>query len=126
MSCRWIYSVAVVLLLLFDPGLAHANTLGLAHVNTDVERGAKAAQKFCARCHVVGRNEYVGIGSTMSFFMMSENIERYTPRLLTVTERWPHIALKLDLKEKNINDLIVYIKQLDWKARWKRIRPKRR
>jgi len=124
MSCRWIYSVAVISLLLFDSGLAQANT----DVKRDatVVRGAQAAQKFCARCHVVGRNEYVGIGSTMSFFMMSENIKRYTPRLLTVTERWPHIALKLDLKERNINDLIAYIKQLDWKARWKRVRPKRR
>ncbi len=124
MSCRWIYSLAIVLIFHFNPGLAHANTDVKRDAN--VVRGAKAAQKFCARCHVVNKNEFVGIGSTMSFYMMSENIKRYTPRLLTVTERWPHIALKLDLKEQNIKDLIAYIKQLDWKARWKRIRPKRR
>ncbi len=124
MSCRWKYSVAVILLLLFYPAKVHANTDVKREAN--VVRGAQAAQKFCARCHVVGKNEYVGIGSTMSFYMMSENIKRYMPRLLTVTERWPHIALKLDLKKKNINDLIAYIRQLDWKARWKRVRPKRR
>jgi len=124
MSCRWLFSIAVISLLLFEPVMVRANTD--VERDANVVRGAQAAQKYCARCHVVGKNEYVGIGSTMSFYMMSENIKRYTPRLLTVTERWPHIALKLDLKRKNINDLIAYIKQLDWKARWKRVRPKRR
>ncbi len=105
-------------LMLFDTTVARANT--------DVERGAKTALKFCVRCHVVGENEFVGISSTMSFYMMSENIDRYEPRLLTVTERRPHIALKLEIKEQNIRDLIAYIKQLDWRARWKRIIPKRK
>jgi len=118
MLCRLFFTGVVVCLVVFDPAGARANT--------DVQRGAKAASKFCSRCHVIGKNEFGGISSTMSFYMMSEHIDRYEPRLRTVTDRRPHIALKLNLKEQTIDDLIAYIKQLDWKARWKRIMPKRR
>jgi len=104
-------------LLLFSPIPSHANT--------DVERGLKAALKFCVRCHVVAENEFVGISSTLSFYMMSEHIDRYEVRLQSVTARHPHIALNLDLTPEIIDDLIAYIKQLDWKARWKRIRPRK-
>lgn len=96
-----------------------------ATAQTDVERGADAAQKFCARCHVIGKNEFVGIASTMSFYMMSEHIDRYEVRLRSVTARHPHIALNLDLTADDIEGLIAYIKQLDWKARWKRIMPRK-
>ena len=97
----------------------------IAHASSDVGRGFKAAEKFCVRCHVIGQNEFTGIGSTMSFYMMAENFDRYEVRLQTVTERLPHTSLSLDITDENIDDLIVYIKQLDWKARWKRIRPRK-
>jgi len=96
-----------------------------ARASADVERGLKTAEKFCVRCHVIGQNEFAGIASTMSFYMMAENIDRYEVRLQTVTERRPHIALKLDIKDEDIDDLIAYIKQLDWKARWKRVMPRK-
>lgn len=118
MLYRQLHIVLICCLIFFDAAIARANT--------DVERGAKLAIKFCVRCHVVGENEFVGISSTMSFYMMSEHMDRYEPRLLTVTERRPHIALKLDIKDQDIKDLIAYIKQLDWRARWKRIMPKRK
>ena len=98
---------------------------GAVRAETEVERGAKAALKFCVRCHVVGENEFVGISSTMSFYMMSEHMDRYEVRLRSVTGRHPHIALKLALTTENINELIAYIKQLDWKARWKRVMPRK-
>jgi len=97
----------------------------VARANVDVERGYKAAEKFCVRCHVIDQNEFTGIGSTMSFYMMAENFDRYEVRLQTVTERLPHTSLSLDITDENIDDLIAYIKQLDWRARWKRIRPRK-
>lgn len=117
MQLRLIFSAIVLYLTFFNPTTVRANV--------DVERGRAAAEKFCARCHVIGKNEFGGIGSTMSFYMMAENIDRYEPRLRTVTERRPHIALKLDLKDNITRDLIAYIKQLDWRARWKRIMPRK-
>ena len=91
----------------------------------NVKRGADAAEKFCARCHVIGKNEFRGIAATLSFYMMSEHMDRYEVRLQSVTARHPHIALDLDIDADDIDDLVAYIKQLDWKARWKRIMPKR-
>lgn len=117
MYFRSILAINLFCLLLLHPTITHANT--------DVERGAKAAIEFCVRCHVVGENEFVGIASTMSFYMMSEHMDRYEERLSTVTGRHPHIALELDLTNDDIDDLIAYIKQLDWKARWKRIMPRK-
>lgn len=96
-----------------------------SNAQTLVERGSVAAQKYCARCHVVGSDEFAGIAAALSFFMMSEHIDRYEVRLKSVTARHPHIALDLDLSVDDIDALVAYIKQLDWKARWKRIMPRK-
>jgi len=118
MLFRWFFTTAIFCLVLLNTTAARANV--------NVERGAKAAEKFCVRCHVIGEDEFTGIASTMSFYMMSEHMDRYEVRLRSVTARHPHIALKLDLTSENIDDLIAYIKQLDWRARWKRIMPKKK
>jgi len=117
MHFRLFFTVVVFFLISFNPMVARAKS--------DVERGLKAAEKFCVRCHVIGQDEFTGIGSTMSFYVMAENFDRYEVRLQTVTERRPHQALKIDITDENIDDLIAYIKQLDWKARWKRIMPRK-
>lgn len=117
MHCRWFYSAIVICLVFINSSVSRANP--------EVERGAKAAIKFCVRCHVVGENEFVGIASTMSFYMMAEHMGRYEERLRSVTRRHPHIALDLDVTAENIDELIAYIKQLDWRARWKRIMPRK-
>ena len=101
------------------------SSAAVTRASTDVERGEDVAVKYCARCHVIGPNEFGGISSTMSFYMMSEHIDRYEVRLRSVTARHPHIALKLDLTPENIDELIAYIKQLDWRARWQRIMPRK-
>jgi len=117
MHFRLFCTTVIFYLTFFNPTVTRANS--------DVESGFKAAEKFCVRCHVIGQNEFTGIASTMSFYVMAENFERYEVRLQTVTERRPHTALKLDITDENIDDLIAYIKQLDWKARWKRIMPRK-
>jgi len=53
MRCRLLYTAIIFCLVLSASGSVHAET--------DVERGADAAMKYCSRCHVIGKNEFGGI-----------------------------------------------------------------
>ncbi|HYZ25573.1 MAG TPA: hypothetical protein VE597_01565 [Geminicoccaceae bacterium] len=56
----------------------------------DVEAGREVALTVCARCHVVGAEKsYGGIDSTPTFFLMSEKLDNYRQRVLTLKARRP-------------------------------------
>jgi mono/diheme cytochrome c family protein len=81
----------------------------------DVEEGRAVAQKWCARCHVVGTAKlFGGIDSTPTFFLMSEQLERYRPRVLTLKARRPHKSLDLDdVSNDDLENLVAYIATLE-------------
>ncbi len=80
----------------------------------DPAAGKQKAIKWCARCHVIGNhNPYGGITSTPSFYIMSEKPESYRERVLSVTDRRPHIAQDLDLKVEDLDDILAYILTLE-------------
>jgi hypothetical protein len=55
-----------------------------------------------------------GIDSTPTFFLMSEKLDDYRPRLLTLEERRPHKALDLDeVSCADLEDLVAYIGSLE-------------
>jgi hypothetical protein len=55
-----------------------------------------------------------GIDSTPSFFLMSDKLENYRPRVLTFKERRPHKALDFDeVSRDDLQDLIAYIGSLE-------------
>lgn len=97
----------LVLLLLLAPGEALAAG--------DVDEGREAAEKWCSRCHVVGSAKpYGGIDSTPSFFLMSDKLDDYRPRILTLKERRPHKALDFDdVSRDDLEDLVAYIGSLE-------------
>jgi mono/diheme cytochrome c family protein len=79
------------------------------------EDGRQVAEAWCARCHVVGTAKlYGGTDSTPTFFLMSEKLENYRPRVLTFKERRPHKALDFDeVSRDDLDDLIAYIGSLE-------------
>lgn len=81
----------------------------------DVEEGRKVADTWCARCHVIGAaRPFGGIDSTPTFFLMSEKLESYRQRVLTLKERRPHKALDLDqISSDDLEDLVAYIGSLE-------------
>lgn len=55
--------------------------------------GRKLAEKYCARCHVVGDfNRHGGIGSTPSFQLLANAFKDWRNRFLTFYARRPHPA----------------------------------
>ena len=86
---------------------------GEAPAAGDAEEGREVAQTWCARCHVVGAaRPYGGIDSTPAFFLMSEKLDDYRQRVLTLKARRPHKALDLD-EVSSDEDLIAYIGSLE-------------
>lgn|SRR5690606_3145351 len=81
----------------------------------DAEQGRKVAEQWCARCHVVGTAKpYGGIDSTPTFFLMSEKLDRYRPRVQTFKQRRPHKALDFDeVSRDDLEDLLAYIGSLE-------------
>jgi mono/diheme cytochrome c family protein len=81
----------------------------------DAALGREVAERVCSRCHVVSAAKpYGGIDSTPSFFLMSEQLEDYRPRVLTLKGRPPHKALDLDeLSNDDLKDLVAYIGSLE-------------
>lgn len=77
----------------------------------DPERGRQLAERWCARCHVIGSEKrYGGIDSSPSFFLMHDKLEDYRPRLQTFQDRRPHIAQQLDeVTRADIEHLLAYI-----------------
>jgi mono/diheme cytochrome c family protein len=88
---------------------------GKASAAGDIEEGREVAETWCARCHVVGTaRPYGGIDSTPTFFLMTEKLENYRQRVLTLTERRPHKALDLDgVSSGDLEDLAAYIGGLE-------------
>ena len=81
------------------------------HGEGDPEKGRQVAERWCARCHVVGHaRRYAGIDSSPSFFLMHDKLEDYRERLATFQDRRPHIAQALDdVAPADIEHLIAYI-----------------
>jgi mono/diheme cytochrome c family protein len=88
---------------------------GEARAAGEVEQGRKVAETWCGRCHVIGlERPFGGIDSTPTFFLMSEKIENYRQRVLTLKQRRPHKALELDeLSSADLEDVLAYIGSLD-------------
>ena len=97
----------IALLLLLNAGVALAAG--------DVEEGRQVAEKWCSRCHVVGTAKpYGGIDSTPTFFLMSDKLDDYRPRVLTLKERRPHKSLDLDeVSSDDLENLVAYIGSLE-------------
>ena len=80
----------------------------------DPEQGRKIAERWCARCHVVGQTRrYAGIDASPSFFLMHAKLDDYRPPLLTFQKRRAHLAQDLDaVARADIEHLIAYIAAL--------------
>jgi mono/diheme cytochrome c family protein len=80
----------------------------------DAEEGRRVAERWCARCHVVGPGSLIGgIGSTPSFFLMHDKLDDYRERIRTFDERRPHKALEFDVGQADRDNLIAYIRVLE-------------
>lgn len=85
-----------------------------ALVAQDVDAGRQVAERWCARCHVIGlAKPYGGIDSSPTFFLMSEKLDDYRDRIRTFQERRPHKALEFDVQRADIEDLLAYIGVLE-------------
>ena len=80
----------------------------------DPDKGRQVAERWCARCHVVGHDRrYAGIDSSPSFFLMHDKLDDYRERIATFQDRRPHIAQELDeVAPADIEHLIAYIAEL--------------
>ncbi len=79
----------------------------------DVKHGEKLARKVCGRCHAVDpKVPWNSIGSTPSFMLMAKKLDRYRDRVLSVTNRRPHIAQRLEVKNTDLEDILAYIETL--------------
>jgi mono/diheme cytochrome c family protein len=80
----------------------------------DAKDGRRVAEKWCARCHVIGADKPAGgIESTPSFFLMHDKLDAYRERIRTFDERRPHKALEFDVDADAREDLITYIGVLE-------------
>ncbi len=77
------------------------------------EEGRRLAQKLCARCHAIDpAAPWNSIGSTPSFMLMAKKLDRYEQRVLTVTERRPHIAQRFTVSPDDLERILSYIRSL--------------
>lgn len=87
---------------------------GSALAAGDVEQGRLVAEKWCARCHVIGADRPAGgIDSTPSFFLMHDKLDAYRERIRSFDQRRPHKALAFDVDVGEREDLITYIGVLE-------------
>jgi len=107
----------------------------------NAKKGRAVAEKYCSRCHVVGRhNPMGGIGSTASFQMiakMPDFLERFEtfyarrphPAFLNVpgVKRWskqPGYATEFTITLEQVEDIVAFARTLE-KVPIKRARRKR-
>jgi mono/diheme cytochrome c family protein len=92
-------------------GLLLLLAAGEALAEGDAEEGRKVAQTWCARCRAVDTEKPDGgIDSTPTFFLMSEKLDAYRQRVLTLKARRPHKALDLDeVSNDDLENLVAYI-----------------
>jgi mono/diheme cytochrome c family protein len=85
-----------------------------ARAGGDAVAGRKVAIENCSRCHVIGDyNRLGGIDSTPWFMTFARKPAVYPPgRLRTFSERPPHPQLRIDLSERERDDLVAYIESL--------------
>ncbi len=82
-------------------------------VGASDREGRQLAQELCARCHAIDpAAPWNGIGSTPSFMLMAKKLERYEQRVLTVTQRRPHIAQQLTVSDDDLGHILAYIRTL--------------
>ncbi len=100
--------LAAALLVVAAEAAGGADAAGSA----DVGRGV--ADKWCARCHVVGpQNPYGSIEMTPSFFIFARKPGTYPPaRIRSFSERPPHPQFEFKVSEREMDDLIAYIATL--------------
>lgn len=83
-------------------------------VADDADAGRQVAERWCARCHVIGTAKpYGGIDSSPTFFLMSDKLDDYRDRIWTFQERRPHKALEFDVDRVDIENLLIYIEGLE-------------
>lgn len=117
---RWLVMPLLGLLLCLPLVLEAAEEIGQEdfdetwrEVQGDPTVGEDLAIQWCSRCHVIGAfNKYGGINSTPSFWIMNEKPETYAPKLLTFQQRRPHAALKFDLKNRDVENILTYVRTL--------------
>ncbi len=84
-----------------------------AAVAASDREGRQLAQKLCARCHAIDpAAPWNSLGSTPSFMLMAKKLERYERRVLTVTERRPHIAQRFTVSDDDLERILAYIRTL--------------
>lgn len=87
---------------------------GSALAAGDAEQGRRVAEKWCARCHVIGADKPAGgIDSTPSFLLMHDKFDGYRERIRSFDQRRPHKALEFDVDPGEREDLITYIGVLE-------------
>ncbi len=87
-----------------------------ARAEGDSAKGEDTAIEWCARCHVIGEfNRLGGINSTPSFYIMARKPDTYSPKLLTFQERRPHAAIKFDVNEQDLENILAYVSTLKLK-----------
>ena len=76
--------------------------------------GRGVAEKWCARCRVVGpQNPHRSIESTPSFLIFARMPGSYPPqRIRTLPERPPHPQFEFKVSEREMDDLMAYIATL--------------
>lgn len=119
-----------------------ASFAGQAKAEGDVEKGRAIAEKYCSRCHVIGRhNPMGGIGSTASFQMIAK-MPDYLERFQTFYDRRPHPAFvrvpgiprwsnqpgyarEFTITLEQVEDIVAFVKTLE-KMPIKRAKKKRK
>ena len=88
---------------------------GAALATGEVEQGRKVAETWCARCHVIGTAKpHGGIDSTPTFFLMSDKLDNFRPRVQTLKERRPHKGLDFEVVSRDdLEGLLAYIGSLE-------------
>lgn len=79
----------------------------------DPVRGRELAERLCGRCHAWDPEApWNSIGSTPSFMWMARRMDFYRERILSVTSRLPHIALRFEVTVDDLEDIAAYIETL--------------
>ncbi len=84
-----------------------------AESSGDAERGRSIIGRLCGRCHAWDPEyPWNSIGSTPSFMWMAKKLDFYRDRVLSVTDRPPHIAQKFEVTLRDLEDILAYIETL--------------
>ena len=79
----------------------------------DPARGRELAERLCGRCHAWDPEApWNSIGSTPSFMWMARRMDFYRERILSVTDRLPHIAQRFEVDAEDLEDIAAYIETL--------------